>query len=230
MIFPIGDTNVQGGSKPLVTYIFLGINVLIFLFQITLSQEDLAGFIYTYGSIPAEVMAGQDTFTLLTNMFLHGGWMHIIGNMLFLWVFADNIEAVIGSAWFFVFYIIGGASASIIHTVLSPESTIPAVGASGAIAAVMGAYLVMFPKSQIKVFVIYIFRSFNMAAIWFLGIWIVQNLVSGFMSLGVQNANQGGTAWWAHIGGFVFGVLAGFAMKKMFSYRSGQPQEDFPMV
>lgn len=213
MIFPIGDDQVEGGHKPIFSYSFIALNVIVFLFQITLSPEQLQSFIYTYGSIPVELSNGEDYFTILTSMFMHGGWMHLIGNMLFLWIFADNIESTIGNIPFLLFYLIGGLSAAIVHTLFNTMSSIPAVGASGAISAVLGAYLVMFPKSRIKVLVVYIFRSFKMSALLFLGLWIGQQLISGFMSLGPESAHTSGVAWWAHIGGFVFGVLGGFLFR-----------------
>jgi len=216
MIFPIGDDNVQRGCKPIFSYLFIGMNVLVFLYQFSIGVEADGLFVREFGTIPSEIVNGQDYFTLLTSMFLHGGWMHLIGNMMFLWVFADNIEATIGNIRFALFYILGGVAASAAHIFFNMESVIPAVGASGAISAVLGAYMVMFPKSQIKVLVVYIFSSFNMAAIWFLGLWIGQQLISGIGAILPQNeivGSGGGVAWWAHIGGFVFGVLAGFLFK-----------------
>jgi len=231
MIFPIGDDQVQGGAKPIVSYTFLGLNILLWFFQLSVPGN----MICEWGSIPNEIVNGQDYYTLFTSMFMHGGWMHLIGNMLFLWVFADNIEAVIGNVNFFFFYVLGGLAASAAHIFLSAggnelvdcchvcasaiqcdgsipacAGSIPSVGASGAISAVLGAYLVMFPKSKVKVLVVYFFRSFHVAAIWFLGFWIGQQLLSGFASLGPETAATAGVAWWAHIGGFFFGVIAGF--------------------
>jgi len=216
VIFPIGDENINGGYKPTITYLFIAINIAIFLFQVTLDMDATRAFLYEYGTIPVEILNGEDYFTLMSNMFLHGGWMHIIGNMLFLWVFADNIEAIIGNVNFLVFYLLGGLFASLLHIFLNPSSSIPAVGASGAISAVMGAYLVMFPKSKIKVLVIFLFRSIYMSALIFLGLWFVQNLVSGLGSLGPKSAQTAGTAWWAHIGGFLFGIIAGYFAKQSY--------------
>ena len=238
MIFPIGDDQVKGGYFPLFSYAFIGINILAFLFQLTFADA----LICQYGSIPNNIVAGKDYFTLLTSMFMHGGWMHLIGNMLFLWVFADNIEATVGNFPFLAFYLMGGIAASAAHIyfststgidlasccspcsqvtpcvgqegVLACPGSIPSVGASGAISAVLGAYLVMFPKSKVKVLVVYFFSSFNVAAIWFLGFWIIQQLFSGFATLGPEAAASSGVAWWAHIGGFFFGVLAGFVARK----------------
>ena len=213
MIFPIGDDQVKGGSFPLFAYAFIALNVIIFFYQISLGQQGAQQFITHYGTIPQEITSGQDWFTMITSMFLHGGWMHLIGNMLFLWVFADNIEATVGNVKFLLFYLIGGIVASMAHIMSGPTSAIPSVGASGAISAVMGAYLVMFPFSKIKMLVLIFFRSFRVAAILFLGLWIGQQLLAGLGSL-ASTSQTGGVAWWAHIGGFVFGVLAGFYFKK----------------
>ena len=218
MIFPIGDVNVERGNPPILTYIFIAINVIVFLFEFSLGQEAQNQFVTTYGSIPKEIMVGDDLYTLLTSIFLHGGWMHLIGNMLFLWVFADNIEATIGHFKFFFFYIIGGVVASYGQAILDPNSTIPCVGASGSISACLGAYLLMFPKSQIKVLFLLFFRTFYVSALYFLGIWIVQQLISGFGSLAAVTGQQGGVAYWAHIAGFVFGILAGLYFKKEVKY------------
>ena len=213
MVFPIGDDQVRGGAFPIFSYAFIAINVLIFLFQSTLAGPELENFIMEYGSIPAETTTGQDYFTLFTSMFLHGGWMHLIGNMLFLWVFADNIEQIIGNIHFVLFYIVGGLAAHAAHIYFNWNSEIPTVGASGAISAVLGAYLVMFPASKIKILVLLFFRSFRVPALLFLGFWIAQQLFSGFASLGPATAETAGVAWWAHIGGFAFGVVAGFVYK-----------------
>ena len=230
MIFPIGDDNVKGGYYPFFSYMFIAANILFFFYQLT----DENAFICSLGCIPADIMNGKNYYTLFTSMFMHGGWMHLIGNMLFLWVFADNIEATVGNIPFVAFYFMGGLAASAAHIWLGAGSaevlnccspcgpipcemgmqacagSIPSVGASGAISAVLGAYLVMFPKSKVKLLVVYFFRSFKVPALLFLGFWIVQQLISGFAVLGPETAATSGVAWWAHIGGFVFGVVAGF--------------------
>jgi membrane associated rhomboid family serine protease len=213
MIFPIGDDNIIGGHKPIVSYSLIVFNAIIFLYEITLPPEYYQSFITTYGSIPHEIINGEDLFTLITSMFLHGGWMHLIGNMLFLWIFADNIEAIIGSLGFSLFYLLGGLAASGAHIFFNIQSGIPSIGASGAISAVMGAYLVMFPKSRIKVIILIFFSTFYLSALAFLGIWFVQQLFSGIGAINPADANQSGVAWWAHIGGFVFGLLIGFLFK-----------------
>lgn len=216
MFFPIGDDQVQGGAKPLFSYTLILINVLVFGYEIMLTPDQSEMMVTTYGAIPQEIIQGQDMYTLLSCMFLHGGWMHLIGNMLFLWVFADNIEAVVGTFNFMIFYIIGGVAATAIHIFFNPYSEVPMVGASGAISAVMGAYLIMFPSSRIKVLILIFFTTAYVPALFFLGIWIVQQLVAGVGSLNPTSAESAGVAWWAHIGGFIFGVVAGFIARKQY--------------
>lgn len=205
MIFPIGDDNIEGGHKPIVSYTLIVLNIIAFIIQLV--YGDIV--VHEFASVPGSIMKGDNLITLFTSMFLHGSLMHILGNMLFLWVFADNIEAVIGSFFFIVFYIAGGLAASAVHIFTDPSSVIPTIGASGAISAVMGAYLVMFPKSRVKLIFIIFFKKFYIPAFFFLIFWFAQQLFSGF---GAQQTG-GGVAWWAHIGGFVFGVLIGYILK-----------------
>jgi membrane associated rhomboid family serine protease len=205
MVFPIGDDQVKGGYFPFFSYAFIAINVLVFLYQMSLSEVELGAFIDLYAAKPADIQTGQNHLSLLTSMFLHGGLMHLLGNMIFLWIFADNIEATIGNMRFLLFYLIGGLAAHAGHIYFNLGSEIPTVGASGAISAVMGAYLVMFPTSRIKMLV-FIFIT-RIPAFLFLGFWAWQQWSFGQQSLlGTSNDN---VAWWAHIGGFVFGVVAG---------------------
>ncbi len=167
-----------------------------------------------FATVPAEILSGSNFHTIITSMFLHGGWMHLVSNMLFLWVFADNIEATIGNFNFVLFYFFGGIAASLAHIFFNTQSLIPTVGASGAISAVLGAYLVMFPRSKIKTFFLFLFV--NIPAVVFLGIWIVQQTLNGVSTIGTQNIAGGGVAWWAHIGGFAFGFLVGYYLKRRF--------------
>ena len=208
MLFPIGDDQVKGGYFPIFSYGFIALNIIIFLFQNTLPLAQLQAFIFEYGAIPEETTNGQDIYTLFTSMFLHGGWAHLIGNMLFLWVFADNIEATIGNIHFLIFYLLAGLAAHAAHIYFNWDSTIPTVGASGAISGIMGAYLVMFPTSKIKMLLL--FFVFRVPAILFLGFWITQQWLAGTAALNVETVQSEGVAWWAHIGGFIFGVIAGF--------------------
>lgn len=207
MIFPIGDDQVKGGHFPVFSYSFIGLNILIYIFQLTLSIPELLTFHENFGSIPFEITRGDDLFTLGTSMFLHGDTMHLVGNMLFLWVFADNIEATIGNLRFLLFYALGGLAAVASHIFFNWDSLVPMIGASGAISAVMGAYLVMFPKSRIRL--LFIIFPFRVTAWIFLGIWIWQQWTYGTSSL-MDGGAAGGVAWWAHIGGFAFGLAAGF--------------------
>ena len=212
MLFPIGDDQVKGGHFPLFSYAFIVINILIFIQQIRYPDMLVGAF----GSVPIETLNGENLYTLLTSMFLHGGLMHLVGNMLFLWVFADNIEATIGNGRFLIFYLIGGLAAHVGHIYYNPSSIVPTIGASGAISAVMGAYLIMFPTSRVKMW--FFFFIFRIPAVLFLGFWIFMQWNSGTAALETIDANTGGTAWWAHIGGFAFGVIAGLYFR--FQYPS----------
>jgi membrane associated rhomboid family serine protease len=184
------------------------VNVGVFLYEVSLGAN-LDAFLITRGAIPTEILAGRDIVTLLTSIFLHGGWMHLIGNMLFLRVFGDNIEARIGSLRFAVFYLLGGIVAWLVHVWFNPSSTFPAVGASGAIAAVLGAYLMMFPKGRVKMLFMRTMQSFYIPANQFLLYWIGLQFLSGIWSL-TNLSGDGGVARWAHIGGFVFGIVLVF--------------------
>ncbi len=216
MIFPIGDDNIVGGHKPIVSYSLIIANVLVFVYEISLGTN-IHALITDFGATPSKISSGVDLHTLFSSIFLHGGWMHIIGNMIFLWIFADNIEAIIGSFAFVLFYFLGGLFASLVHVYVDPSSVIPSIGASGAISAVMGAYLVMFPKSKIKLIFILFFTTFELPAIVFLGFWFVQQLYSG---MGSESIGQsGGIAWWAHIGGFAYGLLIGYILKRNYGHR-----------
>ena len=211
MFFPIGDDNVKGRSKPIFTYLLIIFNCYIFWQQLQLSPEQMQNFFYTYGATPNQIWQGQNLHTLFTSMFLHGGWMHLIGNMIFLWIFADNIEVTIGSFRFLMFYLMGGVVAAVVHCFVLAGSTIPCIGASGAISATLGAYLVMFPSSKIRV--LFIFFSFRVSAFLFLGFYIIQQVMAGWESLEIKAAETSGVGYWAHIGGFGYGFIRGFFMR-----------------
>ena len=214
MIFPIGDDQIHGGARPIFSYTFIAINVFVFLFEISLPTQELNTFIHMFSTIPVEIRQGQDLYTLISSMFLHGGWAHLVFNMIYLWVFADNIEAVIGNFNFLLFYLLGGIAASLIHVGFNLNSMVPSLGASGAISAVLGAYLVMFPRSNVQsvLFLFILIRRFVLPAAVFLGVWIIMQFMNGMQELGVSE-DGGGTAWWAHIGGFVFGMFAGLLLR-----------------
>jgi membrane associated rhomboid family serine protease len=211
MLIPIGDDQVKGGFFPYFSYGFILINVLVYVYQYSLYQQGLMdSFIIQYGAIPAQTAAGENLISVLTSMFLHGSIWHLLGNMLFLWIFADNIESTIGNLSFAVYYLVGGIAAYLVHAYFNWGSTIPTVGASGAISAVMGTYLVMFPKSRVRMmFFFLIIFFFRIPAYLFLLFWAAGQTMSGIASLDLSESSTG-IAYWAHIGGFAWGVLAGF--------------------
>jgi len=206
-MFPIGDDNHGARGVPFVTVGLVIANVLVYLLQASLSLPELQDFIFTYGVIPAEIEQGQDLYTLLTSMFVHGGFAHIFGNMLFLWIFGDNIEQRFGHVLFLLFYLGTGLAASGAHILTDPQSTVPSVGASGAISGVMGAYVLLYPRNRVRVLVGYWWVIYVPAFI-FLGVWFLTQFVNGLMALNVATAQNAGVAFWAHIGGFVAGVAA----------------------
>ena len=204
-MFPIRDHN-PSGRTPFVTYALIAVNVAVFLLYFPLLAEpELTYFFFTWGFVPGFVSEGVGFGGLFTHMFLHGGWLHLIGNMLFLFIFGDNVEDEMGHGAFFGFYVLAGLAAAGLQYVSDPMSEVPMVGASGAIAGVMGAYLLLFPKARIDVLFIFIifFRIFPMPAWVALGIWFGLQLFNGTMT----PTEGGGVAYWAHAGGFLAGVV-----------------------
>src|SRR5436190_1953894 len=202
-MFPIRDTQ-RTYSTPFVTILLIVANVLVFLYELSLEAYAQNYFTAKWALIPARF----HTIDLLTSMFLHGGWMHLLGNMWFLWIFGDNIEDVLGHAKYFVFYILCGVAAGLTHVLLNADSRLPTVGASGAIAGVMGAYLVKFPRNKITSLIFFGFVFFvDIPAVFMLGYWFLIQVFSGVGSVGYTNVSQGGTAWFAHIGGFLTGMI-----------------------
>ena len=184
----------------------------MFFYQLTVPPEGQEQFFQEYAAVPALLTQGAGYTGLMTSMFLHGGWMHLLGNMMYLWIFGDNIEAKIGNLPFLGFYLLGGLAAAAGQIFPDPGSSVPMIGASGAIAAVMGAYVVMFPHSKIKMLFLLFFSVFYKTPWTFLVFYFFQQITSGFTSLGV-GGEGGGVAWWAHIGGFVFGLIWGFMFR-----------------
>ncbi|NDJ75501.1 MAG: rhomboid family intramembrane serine protease [Chloroflexi bacterium] len=207
-MFPIGDDNHGARGLPVITWSLIALNVLVFLYQSMLPLEGLRDFIFMYGSIPAEIEQGQDLYTLLTSMFVHGGFAHIFGNMLFLWIFGDNIEQRFGPGLYLAFYLGSGLAATGAHILTNSGSTVPSVGASGAISGVMGAYVLLYPTNRVWVWFGY-FGITHVPAFFFLGFWFVLQFINGLAALSVQTAQSSGVAFWAHIGGFVAGLAIG---------------------
>ncbi|MBV7410560.1 rhomboid family intramembrane serine protease [Maritimibacter sp. DP1N21-5] len=201
-MFPIRDHN-PSERTPFVTYALIAINVVIFLGQITLPEEELSQFLYTWGFVPGRVMEGYGFETIFTSMFLHSGFMHIAGNMLYLWIFGDNLEDELGHFGFLGFYIASGVAAALAQALPDPYSGIPMVGASGAIAGVLGGYLLLFPKARIDVLFIFIiiFKVFPLPA------WIVLGAWFGLQLLNSASQLDAGVAYLAHAGGFVAGFV-----------------------
>ena len=221
-MIPLKDMS-QRRSVPLMTIVLIVANALVFFYQLGLSPRAADVFINTYGLVPARIQLalmgdprvtiGDALVPLFTCMFLHGGWLHILGNMWFLWIFGGNVEDRLGPLTFLVFYLVCGIVSGITQAVFSWGSHIPSVGASGAISGVLGAYMVFFPYARILTLVplfIFFFTARIPAAI-FIGLWFVVQFLSGVGTLGAAGAAaSGGVAWWAHIGGFIVGaILAG---------------------
>lgn len=234
-MIPLFDYNLRRANtkRPYVVWSIIIACAIVFIYQITLSPDNNAIFVAKYGMTPG-IIAGWELpagypypaipylLTLVTSLFLHGDFLHILFNMLYLWVFGDNIENAYGWLGFLVFYITGGVIANLSHMAFSLNPTnafVPTIGASGAIAAVMGSYLALFPTSKIRTLVIFFFITFvDISAYWWLLIWFGMqffNLLGG----------DGGVAWWAHIGGFIYGYIVGFAYLKLFRPYAPQPWE-----
>ena len=233
-MFPIGDDNSDRTITPYVNYLIIALNVIVFVFLQRLSGDNV--FTYSYSTVPGEILSGHDIvtdpqvfadsntgqrftvpglgptlipvyFTLITSMFMHGGFAHIAGNMLYLWIFGDNIENALGHKRYLLFYLLCGIIASLSHVfatkLLGKNVLIPSLGASGAISGVLGAYILLFPRRRVTMLLIRFIT--HVSALWAIGIWIVFQIVSGLGMLG--GSDTGGVAYAAHIGGFLAGLL-----------------------
>ncbi|MBO0857090.1 MAG: rhomboid family intramembrane serine protease [Chloracidobacterium sp.] len=239
--FPIGDDNTQRRLTPIVNYALIAINVLVFLYQLANPEFTLG-----YSVVPAEIMRGHDIIgpvpgvkglylapgpspiylTMLSSMFMHGGWLHLGGNMLYLWIFGDNVEDSMGHLKYLIFYLLCGFLASATHIFFSPNSMIPSLGASGAIAGVLGSYLVMFPRNRVRVLLPLgiIWTTTEIPALIVIGLWGLLQFISGFGSIGGAG---GGVAYMAHIGGFIAGVLLVFLFRNPPEPRSIRRDPDY---
>ena len=204
-MIPLRDV-IPSRTTPYVTIGLIAVNALVYLYEMTLGESSLDEFILYFGLVPAAF----SWVAVLTSMFLHGGLLHVGGNMLFLWIFGDNVEDRMGHGRFVVFYLLCGAAAALAQTAMSPDSVVPMVGASGAVAGVMGAYFVLYPHSRIVTLIplFVFFHVMEVPALVFLGLWFVLQFVSGVGSIAAATGGEpaGGIAFWAHVAGFVAGV------------------------
>ncbi len=237
MFFPIRDS-IPSRIFPVVNVLIIVACSMAFLYELLLGPHlegffQVAAFIPArlFDTVPPEVMTFPDyglwgnALTILISMFLHGGWMHIIGNMWFLYVFGDNVEDALGHGAYLFFYLGGGFAAALLQAVMSPGSTVPNIGASGAIAAVLGAYMVWFPHSRVQtlVFLVFFIDIWEVPALLYLAYWFLIQFLEGTMSLGVTSAG-GGVAWFAHIGGFVFGFVVAQLLLRTGRVRPAAPR------
>jgi len=201
-MIPLGDVSRPRGQFAFVTTLVILVNVYVFLLELQGGNR----FVYTWSAIPARITHGQHTVTLISSMFMHAGWMHIIGNMVFLWAFGPAIEDAMGHVAYLSFYFAGGITAMMAQVLGDPHSTIPSLGASGAIAAVMGAFIITFPRDRIRtlLFFLIFFRVTYIPALFLIGFWFVMQILD-FGN--VTNVHTGGVAYLAHIAGFLFGVV-----------------------
>ena len=214
-MLPLYDT-VRSRIFPLINLTLVLANVLAFLYELQLDPAVLEEFIFTWGLIPAQLVSDpSSTWTnIFSSMFLHGSWFHIISNMWVLLIFGDNVEARMGGIRYLIFYLLSGVAAGLLQTYILPTSLVPMIGASGAVAGVLGAYLILFPRSRIAslVPILFIFTIVEIPAVLFLIFWFASQLYSGLGT--IQGGGESGIAWWAHIGGFAFGVIMVFLFRR----------------
>jgi len=231
-VFPLKDT-VRSREVPLVNLALIGLNVVVFLYEASLPPWALQRFLFAYGLVPARLFAGDAGAvpTLITSQFLHGGWFHLISNMWALWIFGDNVEDRMGHLRYLVFYLVAGVVAGLAQAFVNPGATVPMVGASGALSGVLGAYLVLFPGARVITLVPLFFLPWfvEVPAVLYLALWFFSQVFNGLFSLAVPVTAYGGVAWWAHIGGFVAGVLlVPFFARARRRYAHWHPDEYWP--
>ncbi|HTW91865.1 MAG TPA: rhomboid family intramembrane serine protease [bacterium] len=213
-MIPLRD-DIRSEKRPYVTWGLIAVCTLVFIRQtLTEFKDPAAGdlIVRTYGMVPAVIVSGHRLYTLFTSMFLHGGFFHIIGNMLYLWIFGDNVEDAFGHFWFLIVYLLTGVAGSLLQIVLMPGSSVPTIGASGAISGVMGAYFVLYPRARVLTLIpiFFFIRLIYLPAPLLLGFWILFQVLYGCSS---APGMGGGVAYFAHIGGFVAGLILGLAVR-----------------
>jgi membrane associated rhomboid family serine protease len=240
-MLPLRDT-IRSTSFPIINWALIGLNTVVFLFEATLSPSQLDRLVMNFGVIPARLHLLEPglllsnpapLITLFTHMFLHGGWLHFLSNIWVLFIFGDNVEDRMGPGRYLGFYLLSGLIAALTQVFIDPASTIPSIGASGAIAGVLGAYFLMFPEARVITLIpVFILPwIIEVRAIIFLGFWFVTQLFSGISVLALPHStNMGGVAWWAHIGGFLFGMIFYrlFTPRRHPAYTRQYPDEYWP--
>ena len=216
-MIPLGDADRRPLRFPIVSALIVGVNVVVFLLELVGGNA----FFERWALVPADIVSGRNWITILTSMFMHAGWVHILGNMAFFWAYAPEIEDVMGPIRYLIFYLLGGLAATIAQVAIAPRSTVPSVGASGAIAAVMGAFLVTFPRDRIRTLLLlgWFSRITLIPAILLVGLWFLTQLLSEVGAL--ATTQSGGVAYMAHIGGFAFGMILG----RLFETRRRRAQQ-----
>lgn len=230
-MIPLKDT-VQSRSFPIVNWMLIGLNVFFFLILLSVGAEAEA-WVEDLGVVPARLLrdpTSWQTVTLFTSMFLHGGWAHLLGNMLALYIFGDNVEDRLGSGRYLLFYFICGLAAAAAHIAVNPNSSAPTIGASGAISGVLAAYLLFFPSSRVITLVfLFIFPWFvEIPAVIYLGFWFLSQLFNGALSVVSDTQTFGGVAWWAHVGGFLTGLVLGPLLARRRYIRRRYVDEYYP--
>jgi membrane associated rhomboid family serine protease len=234
-VIPLRDANPTRRT-PLVTLGLIVACIVLFAYELALSGGRLDAFLTTWGVVPADLVAAWDrgdylsleTATLVTSQFLHGGWLHVLGNLLFLWIFGNNVEDHFGRVPFLLFYLTGGVVAALTQVAIDPGSEVPMIGASGAIAATLGGYLVLFPRARVTslVFLVFFYQLIDVPAVVVLVMWFALQLIDGLASLGSTDLTVG-VAFFAHIGGFVFGAIVALADRAI-SRRGSDRRADRP--
>lgn len=225
-MIPLYDT-VRSRTFPLINLTLIFANIAAFLYEWRMDPATLKELIFAWGLIPARFL--NDPFigwmTIFSSMFLHGGWFHIINNMWVLFIFGANVEARMGKIRYLIFYLLSGVAAALLQTYILPSSLVPMIGASGAVAGVLGAYLILFPRSRIAslVPILFIFTIIEIPAMIYLIFWFASQLYSGMFAM--QGGSGSGIAWWAHIGGFVFGLVSVFIFRRRSTYQFGSRRE-----
>ena len=220
-MFPLYDT-ARSRIFPLINLLLIAANILAYLYELQMGPQALKEFIFTWGLIPAHFLTDPSNLwlTIFSSMFLHGGWFHILSNMWVLYIFGDNVEARMGGIRYLIFYLLCGIFAALLQSYILPGSQVPMIGASGAVAGVLGAYLILFPHSRVAslVPILFIFTIIEIPAAIFLLFWFASQLYSGWFA--IQGGGASGVAWWAHIGGFTFGLIMVFFFRKRTTYRN----------